>query len=109
MTEHTMEPHEELNRNLKLAEEWSGTFKILGDQTRLKLLSSIHFAGQFQYTVSELAEATEVRVATASAALRAMELNGTVKSQRDGRSIRYGISDENVHDLLHWIGAGHRD
>ena len=58
--------------------------------------------------MTELAEATEVRVATASAALRAMELNGTVKSQREGRSIHYGIADEHVHDLLHWIGTGHK-
>ena len=61
----------ELQRNLDLAEEWAGTFKTLGDPTLLKLLSSIHFAGRFAYTVSELAEATGVRIPTASAALRA--------------------------------------
>lgn len=98
----------ELQRNLDLAEEWAGTFKTLGDPTRLKLLSAIHFAGRFAYTVSELAEATGVRIPTASAALRAMEANGTVISQRDGRSIRYGIHNEYVHELLHWIGTGHQ-
>ena len=98
----------ELQRNLDLAEEWADTFKTLGDPTRLKLLSAIHFAGRFVYTVSELAEATGVRIPTASAALRAMEANGTVISQRDGRSIRYGIHNEHVHELLHWIGTGHQ-
>lgn len=97
----------DLERNLKIAQEWSPTFKIMGDDTRLKLLSSIHFAGPNVFTVTELAEATGVRVATASAALRAMEANGTVRSTREGRSIRYAIADENVHRLLHWIGTGH--
>ena len=96
-----------LEHNLALAHDWSGTFKIMGDPTRLKLLSAIHYAGQFASTVTELAEATDVRVATASAALRAMEQNGTVASARDGRSIHYGIADERVHHLLHWIGTSH--
>ena len=96
-----------LEHNLALAHDWSGTFKIMGDPTRLKLLSAIHYAGQFASTVTELAEATDVRVATASAALRAMEQNGTVSSRREGRSIRYGSTDERVHQLLHWIGTSH--
>ncbi|EFG81180.1 ArsR/SmtB family transcription factor [Corynebacterium ammoniagenes] len=103
-----MSEQEELRHNLDLAEEWAGTFKTLGDPTRLKLLSAIHYAGRFAYTVSELAEATGVRIPTASAALRAMEVNGTVISQRDGRSIYYGIHNEHVHELLHWIGTGHQ-
>lgn len=98
----------ELQRNLNLAENWASTFKTLGDPTRLKLLSAIHYAGRFAYSVSELAEATGVRIPTASAALRAMEANGTVTSQREGRSIRYAIHDERVYELLHWIGTGHQ-
>lgn len=98
----------ELQRNLNLAEKWASTFKTLGDPTRLKLLSAIHYAGRFAYSVSELAEATGVRIPTASAALRAMEANGTVTSQRESRSIRYAIHDERVHELLHWIGTGHQ-
>src|SRR5699024_1525169 len=31
-----------------------------------------------------------------------------VTSQREGRSIRYAIHDEHVHELLHWIGTGHQ-
>lgn len=108
MVDHSPTSHPDLQRNLDVAEEWAGTFKILGDPTRLKLLSAIHFAGPFALTVTELAEATGVRVATCSAALRAMELNGTVTSDRQGRSIHYGIADEHVHELLHWIGADHQ-
>lgn len=86
---------------------WADTFKILGDPSRLRLLAAIHYAGQYVSTVTELAEASGLRVATASAALRAMERTQTVGSRRDGRSIRYAITDDHVHQLLHWIGAGH--
>ena len=37
-----------------------------------------------------------------------MEANGSVISQRDGRSIRDGIHNEHVHEVLHWIGTGHQ-
>lgn len=96
-----------MDKSLERAEEWAATFKVLGDPTRLKILAAIHFAGQHVLNVSELAEVTGVRVATTSAALRAMEQNGTVSFQREGRVIRYGLADERVHDLLHWIGAKH--
>lgn len=97
----------DLDRNLAIAETWSATFKVMGDPTRLKLLSAIHFAGQHQLTVSELAEATNLRLATTSAALRSMESAGIVSCSREGRTMRYGIADERVHRLLHEIGAGH--
>ncbi|NLI04670.1 MAG: winged helix-turn-helix transcriptional regulator [Actinomycetaceae bacterium] len=96
-----------MGKNLELAEKWSKTFKIMGDPTRLKLLSAIHYAGQHVYAVSELAEVAGIRVATASASLRAMEQNGVVESARDGRVIRYAIADDGVHRLLHWIGTTH--
>nr|WP_076388455.1 metalloregulator ArsR/SmtB family transcription factor [Vaginimicrobium propionicum] len=97
----------ELSDNLILAERRSKTFKILGDPTRLKLLTAIHFAGQYVYTVGELADAAGLRMATVSASLRAMERVGTVKSARQGRSIKYAIADDDVHNLLHWMGATH--
>lgn len=99
----------DLLRNLHIAQEWSPTFKLMGDTTRLKLLIALHFAGPHQATVTELAETTGVKVATASAALRAMETSGVISSRRDGRRILYAITDEHCHDLLHWIGSGHHE
>lgn len=86
----------------------SSIFKVLSDPTRLSLLYYIHYAGQHELTVSELAEAAGMRLATASAALRAMENNGTVASVREGRSHYYAIQNEEIHELLHWMGAPHR-
>lgn len=102
-----MSENAELQRNLAIADEWAPKFKVLGDQTRIKLLVAIHFAGQHSATVTELADATGVRVATASAALRAMEAAGAVRAERDGRQIRYAIADEGLHQLLHAVGSGH--
>ena len=48
-----------------------------------------------------------MRVANCSAALRAMELNGTVAYRREGRSMFYAIKDENAHKLLHFMGSEH--
>lgn len=92
---------------LRKAESFSPTFKIMGDATRLKLLCAIHAAPHHCATVTQLAEATGIRLATTSAALRAMEAAGTVSSQRIGRTVHYRISDPHVHELLHWFGAGH--
>lgn len=84
---------------------WAATFKILGDPTRLDLLNAIHAAGEDRRTVTDLASETGTRVATASAALRAMEKVGSVRSLRDGRTILYDIADEHIHELLHWMDS----
>lgn len=106
MSEQQHQP--DIPATLRTAETWAPIFKLLGDATRLKLLSAIHFSGQYVLSVGELAEATGLQVATASASLRAMEAHRVVKAQRDGRTIRYGICDDNVHELMHWVGLGHK-
>lgn len=100
--------HRDIPATLKVAETWAPIFKMLGDTTRLKLLAAIHFSGQHVLSVGELAEVTGLQVATASASLRAMEAHGVVVAQRDGRTIRYGIADDNIHELMHWVGLGHQ-
>ena len=99
----------ELSDVLRKAESFSPTFKIMGDATRLKLLCAIHVAPQHSATVTQLADATGIRLATTSAALRSMEAARIVSSRREGRSVQYRIADTHVHELLHWFGAGHGD
>ena len=70
-----------LDDNFNVAARWQPTFRILGDLTRLRVLSAIHFEGPFALTVSELAQHTELHHATVSAALRSMEQSGTVTSR----------------------------
>ncbi|PFG27891.1 transcriptional regulatory protein [Corynebacterium renale] len=94
---------------LDKADEWSRVFKLMGDSTRLRLMAVLHDRGAGNTTVTQLAELTGVRVATASAALRAMEHSGVVSSKRDGREVRYTLEDDSVHRILHHVGFHHAD
>ncbi|WKD58628.1 ArsR/SmtB family transcription factor [Corynebacterium caspium] len=89
------------------ADEWAGIFKLMGDPTRLRLMAVLHERGAGKTTVTELAELTGVRTATASAALRAMEHSGVVKGERVGREVRYTLLSQEIHDLLHEVGFSH--
>ncbi|RPA58013.1 transcriptional regulator [Gordonia oryzae] len=86
---------------------WASRFDLLSDPHRLEILLVLHRTpGIF---VGDLA--TEVgRTETAvSQALRVLRHQGWVTSTRQGRSVSYRLEDETVHQLLHWIGAGHHE
>lgn len=74
------------------------TSKILGDQTRLRMLYALDEHGEL--TVGELAALTGVQEATASQALRLMRAGRVVRARRDGRWMRYRVLDAHVTDLL---------
>ncbi|QGU05631.1 ArsR/SmtB family transcription factor [Corynebacterium comes] len=92
---------------LKLADEWGPIFKVLGDPTRLRLLLAMHYRGQGEASVTELAEAVGVRTATASAALVHMTEAGTIQPHKVGRVVRYSLTDPRIHELLHHLGGTH--
>ncbi|MFI5504747.1 ArsR/SmtB family transcription factor [Corynebacterium kutscheri] len=93
---------------LEQADDWSNYFKIMGDQTRLRILVILHYAGSRASTVTEVAKAADIRVPTASGALRAMEHMGVIKGERFGREVRYSLTDEHIHKILHTIGMYHK-
>ncbi|MBF4552763.1 ArsR/SmtB family transcription factor [Corynebacterium suicordis] len=96
-----------LDGALNLADSWHLLFKLLGDRTRLRLLVALHHGGPSQRTVQELADVTETRVVTASAALNLMANAGLIQAERHGREMRYSLVDPQVHQVLHDIGALH--
>jgi DNA-binding transcriptional ArsR family regulator len=73
-------------------------FALLGDPTRLTILTCIRAAGPI--SVSDLAAATGINDATVSQTLRYLRAAQTVSAQRDGRVIRYELSDTSVAALL---------
>jgi DNA-binding transcriptional ArsR family regulator len=77
---------------------WADAFAILGDPTRLALLLAIRGAGPI--SVSDLATATGLNGDTASQALRFLRANGLVATHRDGRVVRYELTDPTIGDLL---------
>jgi DNA-binding transcriptional ArsR family regulator len=73
-------------------------FALLADPTRLKLLTCIHAAGPI--SVSDLAAATGIIDTTVSQTLRHLRASHTVSTERDGRIIRYQLTDKAVAALL---------
>jgi DNA-binding transcriptional ArsR family regulator len=73
-------------------------FAVLADPTRLTLLTCIHAAGPI--SVSDLAAATGIHDTTVSQALRHLRANQVVTTQRDGRVIRYLLTEHPVSTLL---------
>lgn len=91
-----------------IAGAWLDTFKLVSDPTRLRLLLSMHYRGPGEATTSDLAKMAEVKLATASAALKTMEAQGVVKASKEGREVRYSLISHEVHHLLHYIGGTHQ-
>ena len=71
---------------------------VLADPTRLTLLTCIGAAGPI--SVSDLAAATGIHDATVSQALRYLRATQIVSTERDGRVIRYRLTDSPVAGLL---------
>ena len=73
-------------------------FAILGDPTRLSLLTCIEAAEPI--SVSDLAAATGINDTTVSQTLRYLRAAQVVDSERDGRVVRYRLIDSAVSALL---------
>ena len=73
-------------------------FAILGDPTRLTILTCIKAAGPI--SVSDLAAATGINDTTVSQTLRHLRATQTVTTERDGRVIRYQLAPGPVADIL---------
>jgi ArsR family transcriptional regulator, lead/cadmium/zinc/bismuth-responsive transcriptional repressor len=86
--------------------EWSSRFALLADPTRLKVLLCIKAAGPI--SVSDLAAAADLNDDTTSQALRHLRAAQVVIAEREGRVVRYRITDASVADLLDGISNSER-
>jgi DNA-binding transcriptional ArsR family regulator len=73
-------------------------FALVGDPTRLALLTCIKAAGPI--SVSDLAAATGINDTTISQALRYLRATRAVTAERDGRVIRYRLASTAIAALL---------
>jgi DNA-binding transcriptional ArsR family regulator len=73
-------------------------FRLLGDQTRLRLLLAL--AGGGEMSVGQLAAATGRDVSTVSSCLRPLRVLGVVAVRGDGRRHLYRLASEEVRYLL---------
>ncbi|RAY11242.1 transcriptional regulator [Actinomadura craniellae] len=81
---------------------WARRFDLLADPGRLTLLLAIEAAGPI--AVTDLAIATGISDTAVSQALRVLRTAGVVEGRRDGRVVRYAMSDPEVSALLRRIG-----
>ena len=86
-------------------DRWSTRFAMLGDVNRLRILLALHRAPRI--TVGDLAEAVGMSDNAVSHALAALRVTGLVRVGRDGRYRRWTVADEEIHEILHAVGASH--
>ena len=72
-------------------------FKVVGDETRMKILCELAVR---ELCVNDLAEAVEMTKSAVSHQLRMLKDEGLVKARRDGKNIFYSLDDQHVVDLL---------
>jgi len=78
--------------------QWATRFHLLGDPSRLALLVAIAQAGPI--SVTDLAVAADMNDTTVSQALRLLKAARVVRAHRDGRIVRYELTDASIARLL---------
>lgn len=73
-------------------------FKILGDPTRLKILSCLLIS---EMCVNDLAVFLNMTGSAISHQLRVLKQAKLVKSRRDGKLIYYSPNDYHINEILH--------
>lgn len=89
----------------EIVDDWAELFRALGDSNRLRMLLAIHHTPGIN--VTELAEAVGMGANATSHALSALRLRGVVRAERAGRERRWSIASDEIHSLLHQVGATH--
>ncbi len=83
---------------------WAGRFALLADPGRLTLLLAIQAVPGI--CVSDLAVAAGMNDTAVSQALRLLRAAGLVAATKDGRIMRYELTDDTVGELLRRIHRG---
>jgi len=84
-------------RNGDTLERLAETFKILGNPTRVKILSSL---ASGELSVGELVASVGISTSAVSHQLRLLKSHRLVRSRREGRFTFYSLDDEHVESLI---------
>jgi DNA-binding transcriptional ArsR family regulator len=85
----------------ELVEEVTRRFALLADPTRLRILRRL--LEQEDATVSELAEEVGGTAANVSQHLSRLLAGGVVSRRRDGRTVRYSITDPSIRAVCELV------
>lgn len=89
-----------------LLEEAAHRFALLGDPSRLRILRTLHEAGELP--VGELARLSGLTRTNLSQHLSRMAMAGLVSRRRDGTTIHYRIADASLDELCQLVCASLR-
>ena len=84
---------------------WADLFAALSDGNRLRILLAIHYRPGIN--VTDLAAAVRMTANATSHALALLRLRGVIEAERSGRERRWSIASDQIHSLLHQVGAAH--
>ena len=90
-----------------LLEEAARRFALLGDPSRLRILSTLHAAGEVP--VGELADRSGLTRTNLSQHLSRLAAAGLVGRRREGTTIYYRIVDESLGELCDLVCASLRE
>jgi len=71
-------------------------YKVFGDSTRIRIISSLMGGEMCVYHLSEKLGATQSAI---SHQLRILRASGLVRPRRDGKEIYYSLDDEHVEEI----------
>jgi DNA-binding transcriptional ArsR family regulator len=76
----------------------SEVFKVLGDETRTKI---IYLLSEEELCVCDLAEILEMSLPAISHHLRLLKAMRLVKYRREGKQVYYSLDDDHIVSLIH--------
>lgn len=84
---------------------WAEIFRAMADSNRLRILLAAHHSPGID--VTGLADAVGHDGERHLARLAALRVRGMIRSERVGRERRWSSASEQIHSLLHDVGATH--
>lgn len=82
---------------IKIFNDVSNFFKIIGDNTRIKILFSLD---NNEMCVCDIANTLEMSKSSISHQLSILKENGIIKSRRSGKEVYYTLDDEHVSEVF---------
>ena len=84
-------------RNPEELEKMSQIFKMLSDQSRLKIIFALH---KTELCVAHLCEAVGMEQSAVSHQLRNLKAARLIKSRKDGKNVYYSLDDAHVLHII---------
>lgn len=75
----------------------SNLFKVLGDNTRVKILNALQSG---ELNVTDICECVNMSKSAVSHQLRILRDSHLVKARKDGKEVYYSLDDEHVHEIF---------